>query len=360
MTWILPGAVWKPLTVNKNRKALTLFNRVNCHIAVTEASSLFGAFNKAGAADSHLYVRRGTAAQIADPNGMADFEQYVSLDMRANADLEGNDATVSIETQGGVGPDANQGAWDPAMLRRLAWIWAQVRDAKGIPNQLCVNSKAGNAGSKGLGWHRIGIDGNFPPLPSIQAGRIQRGGGMHYSKARGKECPGNTRINQMPEILALANGEKPTPPPIPPTPPAPIKREPRRLPVIDKGDVGGWVALWQKVLRSNGINVVVDGDFGNATVAGTKKWQTARGLTADGAVGELTWTRALQSDPSGTLAYGDNNPQVEILQNIVGATPDMVFGQVTKTNTQETQRFLGIADDGVVGNGYVTALRNWW
>lgn len=362
MAWILEGAIWKPLTVNKGRKALTQYNRVSCHIAVTEASSLFGAFNKPSTADSHLYVRRGTAAQIADPNGMADFEQYVDLDMRANADYQGNDATVSIETQGGVGPDANGGKWDPAMLRRLAWIWQTVRDAKGIPNQLATSSKY-DATSRGLAWHRLGIDGNFPALPNPLAGRNQRGGGMYYSTSRGKACPGDARVLQMQTVFDLGNGSitaPVTPPPVI-APPAPTtKREPRRIPQIAYGDVGGWVALWQSVLRATGHNVAVDGSFGPGSRTATKAWQAARGLNPDALVGELTWTRALLSDPSGNLAYGDVNPQVEVWQNIIGANPDKSFGPGTKSDTQEVQRFLGVGDDGSVGPGTVDALRNWW
>src|SRR5690606_10664941 len=48
-----------------------------------------------------------------------------------------------------------------------------------------------------------GIDGNFPSS-GILAGRLQRGGGMHYSQSRGKECPGSDRIKQVPQIFARA------------------------------------------------------------------------------------------------------------------------------------------------------------
>lgn len=106
--------------------------------------------------------------------------------------------------------------------------------------------------------------------------------------------------------------------------------------------------------------MAVDGSFGNGTRNATKSWQSARGLSADALVGELTWTRALLSDPSGNLAYGDVNPQVEIWQSIIGATPDKSFGPGTKSTTQEVQRFLGVGDDGSVGQGTVDALRNWW
>jgi hypothetical protein len=181
-----PGAIWKPITA-KSRSRLTVYNRVNLHIAVSEASSLFSFFNQAGIADSHFYVRRdGTV------------EQYVDTAYKAYADLEGNDATISIETQG-----MGTGEWTPAQLESLARLYAWCVKTHGIALKMATSSKT-DSSSHGLSWHRLGIDGNFPPLPSILAGRLQRGGGMHYSNSFGKGCPTDDRIKQIPGIFARA------------------------------------------------------------------------------------------------------------------------------------------------------------
>jgi hypothetical protein len=181
-----PGAVWKPITANKGRRALTVHNRVNLHVAVSEGSSLHSYFNKSGIPDSHFYVRRdGTV------------EQYVDTSMRAFADLEGNDATISIETQGMGG-----GTWTPQQIESLAQIYAWAVRTHGVARRIASDSKPGRS-SQGLSWHRLGIDGNFPSS-GILAGRLQRGGGMHYSQSRGKECPGSDRIKQVPQIFARA------------------------------------------------------------------------------------------------------------------------------------------------------------
>src|SRR5690606_33836144 len=60
---------------------------------------------------------------------------------------------------------------------------------------------------------RLGVDGAFPSLPDIRAGRLQRGGGMHYSTSTGKVCPGDARIAQIPELVAAV--ATPTPAPVP-------------------------------------------------------------------------------------------------------------------------------------------------
>lgn len=181
-----PGAIWKPITASKGRRALTVHNRVNLHVAVSEGSSLHSYFNKSGIPDSHFYVRRdGTV------------EQYVDTSMRAFADLEGNDATISVETQGMGG-----GTWTPQQIESLAQIYAWAVRTHGVARKIASDAKPGKS-SQGLSWHRLGIDGNFPSS-GILAGRLQRGGGMHYSQSRGKECPGSDRIKQVPQIFARA------------------------------------------------------------------------------------------------------------------------------------------------------------
>lgn len=195
-----PGAIYKPITANKGRRRLTVYNRMNLHVAVSEGSSLHGYFNKSGIPDSHFYVRRdGTV------------EQYVDTNYQAFADLEGNDATISVETQG-MGP----GTWTPEQRESLAQLYAWAVKTHGIARKMATSSKPG-VSSQGLSWHRLGCDGNFPSLPSILAGRGQRGGGMHYSKSLGKVCPGDDRIKQIPSIFARAEAildgaSKPTTP----------------------------------------------------------------------------------------------------------------------------------------------------
>lgn len=209
-----PGAIWKPITANKGRRRMAAHNRVNLHVAVSEANSLHGYFNKSGIPDSHFYVRKGTKHQLANKLP-ATVEQYVDTAMRANADLEGNDATISVETQGGVS-NAQGEPWDASQVLALAEIFAWCVQTHGIEAKLATDSKLGRT-SRGLSWHRLGVDGNFPEKPSILAGRAQLGGGMRYSTARGKICPGDAKIRQIPGILELAV-PKPKPKPAPTTP----------------------------------------------------------------------------------------------------------------------------------------------
>ena len=151
-------------------------------------SELFGYFNQKGIADSHFYVRKdGTV------------EQYVDTAYQAYADLQGNDATISIETQGGLHNTQSE-KWTPAQVESLAQIYAWAVKTHGIPLKIAKDSIPTGTSSHGLSWHRLGIDGNFPG--GILHGR--KPGGMHYSRSRGKVCPGNAKIRQVPDVFARA------------------------------------------------------------------------------------------------------------------------------------------------------------
>lgn len=362
--WV-EGAIKVPVQ-SKGRDRLTVVNRVSLHIAVSNAKSLLTSFDEIDEVDSHLYVRHGTREQIADPNGMADFEQYIPLTHNAYADLDGNDASWSIETAGGVGSDATVGEWDAAQLRRLAWLWRGLREHGNLPNKLATSSRLGSIESKGLSWHRLGIDGNFPK--GELGGRLQRGATsttdpryMHYSKSRGKLCPTDNRIEQIRTVHAMSQKAEPVTPSKPKPTPKPVekKREPNKLPTLKKGSRGEFVVHWQRFLKAAGYwKIEIDGISGDETGYYTEAYQRANGLVPDRIVGAYTWCEALTE--FGRLDKGDHNVAVGIWQNIIGVADDYDFGPRTNTATEEVQRFLKVADDGVVWEKTVSALLKWW
>ena len=78
---------------------------------------------------------------------------------------------------------------------------------------------------------------------------------------------------------------------------------------LQKGSKGDETKEWQTFLNSQGYNLAVDGDFGDLTTNATIDWQTKNGLTADGIVGENTWSKAgyTLSPSSQDWSYGDFN-----------------------------------------------------
>jgi peptidoglycan hydrolase-like protein with peptidoglycan-binding domain/GH25 family lysozyme M1 (1,4-beta-N-acetylmuramidase) len=67
-------------------------------------------------------------------------------------------------------------------------------------------------------------------------------------------------------------------------------------PTLSEGDTGPAVQTLQTRLNVWGANLTVDSNFGPATLAAVKAFQTQQNLTADGIVGAQTWA-ALNQDP---------------------------------------------------------------
>jgi GH25 family lysozyme M1 (1,4-beta-N-acetylmuramidase) len=70
-------------------------------------------------------------------------------------------------------------------------------------------------------------------------------------------------------------------------------------PTLTEGDTGPAVQTLQTRLNVWGAKLTVDGNFGPATLAAVKAFQTEKKLTVDGIVGPQTWA-ALNQNPPGT------------------------------------------------------------
>lgn len=180
MAWY-PQAKRRELSRNYTRTK-TAKNCVVLHTSASAtATSLYGWFsNPSAQSSSHFHVANdGTV------------EQYIDTDYISWANREGNSRSVTIETQG-----SGYEAWTEAQLTAMVKLCAWITQVHGIPVRMMENSKATE---KGIGWHRIGIDGAFPTTGLLR-GRNSRGGGQTWS-GPGKICPGDKRINQVPALV---------------------------------------------------------------------------------------------------------------------------------------------------------------
>lgn len=121
---------------------------------------------------------------------------------RSAANLEGNHRIIAIENEDMGGPfPAWSGSDVPPLtdeqVEACAQILAWAHREHGVPLQLCPDSRPE---SRGLAYHRQGIDGNFEGYR--YPGR--RAGGETWTEHFGKVCPGDRRIAQLPAILARA------------------------------------------------------------------------------------------------------------------------------------------------------------
>jgi hypothetical protein len=297
-------ATWRPIDpAFLPKSTMAAYNRINLHVTAGKGSP-FGTFNKTGAASSHFHIFKTGA-----------IEQFVDTAMRAEADLDGNDATISIETEGAApGVDANAEPWTPEQVASIVRLCQWIISTHGIKAQLAHDSKIGES-SKGISWHRLGIDGNFD---AAHPGRRQLGGGMHYSTSSGKACPGNAKIDQIPGIVAQLQGAAiPASNPVSAVPapaPAPAPVKPGR-------DVG------QSVATQNAVRVSADGFWGDDT---------------DQSV------NILRAAINGQFPAG-----VKAAQRVVGARQDGIWGRDSKAALRATiaalQRAWGAGADGIWG-----------
>jgi len=127
---------------------------------------------------------------------------------QSGANLEGNHRVIAIENEDRGGPFPDWNVDDPhavpkftdAQVEACAKILAWAHKVHGIPLQLCPDSKSG---SRGLAYHRQGIPGAFEDDGRFEFLGVVAGGEV-WTLSPGKACPGDRRIGQLPQILALA------------------------------------------------------------------------------------------------------------------------------------------------------------
>ncbi|WP_426594969.1 peptidoglycan recognition protein family protein [Cellulomonas sp. McL0617] len=300
---------------------IAVHNRVNLH-AQGGLGTLFDFKSHTNRPSSHFWVSQ---------TGVV--EQYVDTSIQAEADLDGNDATVSIETEGGVDPTAQTEQWTPPQLQAITALVAWIMSTHQIELKLATDAKPGPS-SHGLSWHRLGIDGNFPELPDMRAGRKQRGGGMHYSTQTGKVCPGDAKIAQIPGILAAITGGAVVVPPVVVPPPPPPPPPP-------------------------GGAVDVDGFWGSAT---TTRAQVVLGQAPDGQVRFQFLKNKQPAMTSGWVfdfAPGHGSPLISRMQEVMAAAGQYqgtVDGVAGPEFTKGLERRFGTQVDGTLEAKSLTVM----
>lgn len=201
----MPGALWVPLPRFSTSK-MSAHNIVCIHTMVGSLMGTDGYFRRLTNGVNSHYGTGGASEPI---------RQWGDSLYRSGANGNGNGDCITIENAdmgpGFSGWDTNNGAAVPAFTAPqiediaaiLAWecspaahatcpsTWACYKS--GIPLELIPDSKPGR---RGIGYHRLGVPGYMVA------------GGVQWSSSRGKVCPADRRIKQIPEIIARAKGGK--------------------------------------------------------------------------------------------------------------------------------------------------------
>ena len=126
-------------------------------------------------------------------------------------------------------------------------------------------------------------------------------------------------------------------------------------PTIRKGDRGTWVATWQHVLITDGLDLSpygADGQFGASTKEHTKAWQQAEGLVADGIVGPATWAKSGEDG---------REPKSYTQVKLFGGLPKHpAFGPMMSSDRDRVFGHLEYMSVSVPGNPEAIRITNGW
>lgn len=317
---LYPGAT-KRLIPKWNKVGISRYRRMNLHVAVWGKPSIHSLFSNSNVACSHFYVNKAGGV-----------EQLIDTRYRSAADGHGNDSTISVETEGGLS-NVNGEKWTAAQVVALAKLWAWARDTHKIRNQIAVNTNT-NRNSEGLSWHRLGIKGNFGGRPGLASKSY---GGILYSSAVGKECPGDAKINQIPEIFGIANGKVSAPA----VKPAGSVSKPSKPAAKPKPKGTKANRSIQTALKTMGLyKGVVDGINGSMQKSSVKAFQKHHGLVQDG-----KWQKLTQAE----FTLNKKVQKALIKQGYTKQTVDGYYGDQTAANVRDFQRRTGLVQDGMAG-----------
>lgn len=120
-------------------------------------------------------------------------------------------------------------------------------------------------------------------------------------------------------------------------------------PAIDPGAVGATVKAVQYLITRRGTALATDGDYGSVSVAAVKKFQSSRGLVADGQIGPKTWPSLVYSLKRGSSGEHVRGLQVVLNKHSAGLAVDGDYGSVTNSAVRAYQSVNRLAVDGEAG-----------
>jgi hypothetical protein len=127
--------------------------------------------------------------------------QWQDTDFTADANLDANRRAISIETADNAPRSADDlQPWTDKQVETISQITAWACERYSIPTVLVEDSRSDR---RGIAYHRQGID------------PWREDGTEHWSTSRGKECPGQARIQQIstqiiPRVRSILADRAPT------------------------------------------------------------------------------------------------------------------------------------------------------
>jgi GH25 family lysozyme M1 (1,4-beta-N-acetylmuramidase) len=127
-------------------------------------------------------------------------------------------------------------------------------------------------------------------------------------------------------------------------------------PTVEQGQSGRDVSAVQYLLAAHGASLTVDGQFGPATAAAVRAFQSAHGLSADGIVATDTWQALIVTVQQGSTGSAVSAVQFLLVGDGASLAVDGQFGPATAAAVRAFQSAHGLNADGVVSTDTWQAL----
>lgn len=299
-----PPAIWNPAASCNYSARTASVSHVTVHTTQGSYAGSISWFQNCSAGVSAHYVIRSSDGQVTQMVREADKAWHVG---------NSNGYTIGIEHEGYI---ANPSAWyTTAMYNASAALTKDILASRGLAQKVYDGSS---------GWSAVPSDS----LYNVK-GHVNYASQSHTDPGSGWDWP---RYKSLVAGSTWGGGTTTT------------------WPLVQYGNTGERVRTIQYLLQQWGYTLTVNGTFDTTTQNAVKNFQSSHGLGADGVVGNATWPALTILTQQGDSGAKVRAVQSQLNESSAGITVDGAFGPATATAVKNFQTSKGLSADGVVGD----------
>lgn len=302
-----PPAIWNPAASCNYSARTASISHVTVHTTQGSYAGSISWFQNCSAGVSAHYIIRSSDGQVTQMVREASKAWHVG---------NSNGYTVGIEHEGYV---SNPTAWyTSAMYNASAALTRDILASRALPQKVYTGAS---------GWNAVPADSLYNVKGHVNyAGQSHTDPGSGWDWARYKTLVANGSTGGGGSTTTLT------------------------WPVVQYGNSGERVRTIQYLLQQWGYALTVDGGFGTGTLNAVKSFQSSHGLTADGVVGNASWPALSILTQQGDSGSKVRAVQSQLRESGYAVTVDGIFGSGTASAVRSFQSAKGLGADGIVGD----------
>lgn len=299
-----PPAIWNPAASCNYSSRSTAVSHVTVHTTQGSYAGSISWFQNCSAGVSAHYVIRSSDGQVTQMVREADKAWHVG---------NSNGYTIGIEHEGYV---SNPSAWyTTAMYNASAALTKDILASRSLSQKVYDGSS---------GWNAVPSDS----LYNVK-GHVNFASQSHTDPGSGWDWP---RYKSLVAGSTSGGGTTLT------------------WPLVQYGNTGERVRTIQYLLQQWGYSLSASGSFDTTTQNAVKNFQSSHGLGADGIVGNATWPALTILTQQGDSGAKVRAVQSQLRESGATITVDGAFGPATATAVKNFQAAKGLSADGIVGD----------